>query len=486
MIQSTDRHNTPRTKLLTLDPSADHGTSIVFRARVHNARIQSVKLAFLVLRQQSATIQAVVAANSQGTVTKHMVKWAASINPESIVLVHGLVQKSPEPISSASISDLEIHITQIHVIAAAEPQLPIQLEDASRPELTAGTGKEHEGQVDESGRPVVSLKARLDNRVIDLRTVANNAIFRISSGVCTLFREYLLDRQFTEIHTPKLIAAASEGGSNVFEVTYFDRPAFLAQSPQLYKQMLIAADFERVFEVAPVFRAEDSNTHRHMTEFTGLDLEMAFEEHYHEVLDLIQGLFQFLFAELPRRFGREIAVVRQQYPCEPFRCPAEVLRIPFSEGIAMLRAAGVDLDPHADLSTADERHLGQLVREKHDTDFYVLDQFPLAVRPFYTMPSPHDPAASNSYDIFMRGEEIMSGAQRVHEVGLLKERMGMVVPAVDPEGEGIRDYVDAFRYGCPPHAGGGIGLERVVMLYLGLGNVRKSCAFPRDPQRLRP
>ncbi|KAH0563295.1 hypothetical protein GP486_002135 [Trichoglossum hirsutum] len=519
MIRSTERTAVRRVLLNTLTPESHGGTTIVFRSRVQNARVQSAKLAFLVLRQQTTTIQTVVAANAEGTVSRQMVKWAGSINSESIVIVHGLVQTTPEPIKSASISDLEIHIQKIFVIAEAEPQLPIQLEDASRPEPLASESNAplvsdsvddeatREVQLDASGRPVVTLNSKLNNRVIDLRTLTNQAIFSISSGVCTLFREYLLQHSFIEVHTPKLIAAASEGGSNVFEVKYFDRKAYLAQSPQLYKQMLIAGDFERVFEIGPVFRAENSNTHRHMTEFTGLDLEMAFEEHYHEALDVLEGLFVYIFNGLKERFGKEIEVIRKQYPVDEFKIPKDgkVLRLTFAEGVKMLKEDGVELSEYDDLrhvisklgctnivtkyslySTIDERHLGRLVRAKYDTDFYILDQFPLAVRPFYTMPSPLDPKLSNSYDFFMRGEEILSGAQRVHDSKFLEERMRGMDPPIDPNSEGLKDYVDAFRYGAPPHAGGGIGLERVVFLWLGLGNIRKASAFPRDPQRVRP
>ena len=178
--------------------------------------------------------------------------------------------------------------------------------------------------------------------------------------------------------------------------------------------------------------------------------------------------------------------MRRQYPVEEFKIPenGKLLRITFAEGVAMLRAAGEDISDYEDLSTPHERQLGKLVREKYDTDFFIMDQFPLAVRPFYTMPSPNDPNLSNSYDFFMRGEEIMSGAQRVHQHALLVERMkGM---GLDPEGDGLKDYVDSFKYGTPQHAGGGIGLERVVFLYLGLGNIRKASMFPRDPQRVRP
>ena len=200
--------------------------------------------------------------------------------------------------------------------------MPFQLEDAQRPETeeeSAAVEAEETIEADaasltaaEGGKKVVrvSLHTRLNNRFIDLRTVTSHAIFRIQSGACGLFREFLLSKDFVEIHTPKLVAAASEGGANVFKVTYFDRFAYLAQSPQLYKQMLITSDFERVFEIAPVFRAENSDTHRHLTEFVGLDLEMAFEEHYHEVLELIEEMFMFIFKGFRERYPKEIETVR--------------------------------------------------------------------------------------------------------------------------------------------------------------------------------
>ena len=247
------------------------------------------------------------------------------------------------------------------------------------------------------------------------------------------------------------------------------------------------ADFERVFEVGPVFRAENSNTHRHMTEFTGMDLEMTFEEHYHEVLDVLSDLFVFIFAELKKRYAKEIEIVRKQYPVEDFKLPADgkMVRLNYKEGIEMLRAAGkTELSDCEDLSTENEKLLGKLVRDKYDTDFYILDKFPLEIRPFYTMPDPENPKYSNSYDFFMRGEEILSGAQRIHDHDLLKERMEF--HGLSTEDEGLKDYVDAFSYGCAPHAGGGIGLERVVMFFLDLKNIRRASLFPRDPKRLRP
>lgn len=474
MINSSHKTGIKRVNIKDLS-AANDGEEVVFRARAHTSRQQGATMAFITLRQQDNLIQALIKANGE-SISKQMVKWVGSINLESIVVVHGVVRKVEEEIKSATVQDAEVHVTKIYTIQETPEQLPVLIEDATRSEAEA----------EAAGLPVVNLDTRLDARVIDLRTPTNQAIFKIQAAVCQLFREFLSTKGFTEIHTPKIIAAPSEGGSNVFEISYFKGKAYLAQSPQLYKQQLIAADFEKVFEVAPVFRAENSNTHRHMTEFTGLDLEMAFEEHYDEVIDVLSDLFVFIFTELKNRYSKEIATVRKQYPVEEFKLPEDgkMVRLHFKEGIAMLREAGKDVDDFEDLSTENEKLLGKLVREKYNTDFYILDKFPLAIRPFYTMPDSEDPRYSNSYDFFMRGEEILSGAQRIHDPTLLKERMN--AHEVDPNVPGLDDYVDAFTYGCPPHAGGGIGLERVVMFFLDLKNIRRASLFPRDPRRLRP
>ncbi|XP_041118036.1 aspartate--tRNA ligase, cytoplasmic-like isoform X1 [Polyodon spathula] len=409
------------------------------RARIHTSRAKG-KQCFLVLRQQQFNIQALVAVGDRAS--KQMVKFAANINKESIVDVEGVLRKVDQKIESCSQQDVELHVERIFVISLAEPRLPLQLEDAVRPE----------GEGDEEGRATVNQDTRLDNRVIDLRTTTNQAIFRLQSGVCQLFRETLINKQFVEIQTPKIISAASEGGANVFTVSYFKTSAFLAQSPQLYKQMCIAADFDKVFCIGPVFRAEDSNTHRHLTEFVGLDIEMAFNYHYHEVVDQIAATLVQIFKGLRDRFQTEIQTVNKQYPSEPFKFLEPTLRLEYKEGVAMLKEAGVEMGDEDDLSTPNEKLLGRLVKEKYDTDFYILDKYPLAVRPFYTMPDPSNPKYSNSYDMFMRGEEILSGAQRIHDPQLLSERA--LHHNIDLEK--IKSYIDSFRFGAPPHAGGGI------------------------------
>ncbi|CAH1761039.1 7474_t:CDS:10 [Entrophospora sp. SA101] len=327
----------------------------------------------------------------------------------------------------------------------------------------------------------VALDTRLNHRIVDLRTITNNAIFRIQSGVCQLFRDFLLSKNFIEIHTPKIISAASEGGANLFTVKYFK--AYLAQSPQLYKQMCICSDFERVFEIAPVFRAENANTHRHMTEFVGLDLEMAFEEHYHEVLDILDELFVYIFDGLKTRYKSEIEAIKKQFPSTDFEYNSQKsLRLEYKDIVSLLRENGIEIGDYEDLSTEKEKLLGKLIKEKYKTDFYIVDKFPLEVRPFYTMPDPNDKLYSNSYDFFMRGQEILSGSQRIHDHIFLEERAkehGINLAT-------IQSYIDSFKRAAPPHAGGGIGLERVVMLYLNLDDIRRSSLFPRDPKRLEP
>ncbi|KAJ6092749.1 Aspartate--tRNA ligase cytoplasmic [Penicillium sp. IBT 16267x] len=454
-------------------------------ARVDNARVQSAKLAFLMLRQQGQKVQAVIAAAEP--ISRQMIKYTGGLNVNSIIQVTGIVKKPEIPISSATIQNLELHIRKVYMISEAAQMLPMQVKDAERPIPT----EEKENEVDESGAPIVTLKTRLDNRVLDLQTETSQAITWISSGVAELFAEYMIKSGSRWIFTPKLVGAATEGGSNVFEVKYFKRMGYLAQSPQLYKQMCIAGDMENVFEIAPVFRAEDSNTHRHLTEFAGLDFERTFEKHYHEVLEFAEDLLVFILSQLKARYAAQIATIQKSYPkAGDFKLPKDgkALRLKYMDGVELLKAAGVDMSEQErfenDFTTAQEKQLGQIIREKYDTDFYVLDKFPMAVRPFYTKADPKDARFSNSYDFFMRGEEIMSGAQRINDIHELEASMRS--KGLDPTQEGFEDYLNAFRQGCPPHAGGGLGLNRIVMFFLGLPNVRLASLFPRDPQRLRP
>lgn len=443
------------------------GQTIWTRGSLHSSRCKG-KQAFVILRDEGSTIQGILRVKESTPVTKEMIDYTSGIPKESIIDVCGLVKKSPVKIESCSQTDVELELTEIHVISRAEIRLPVQIEDLSR------SGDDVLATVDQD--------TRLDNRVIDLRTATSRAILHIIDGLKQLFRASLYSQKFREIDTPSFISSASEGGANVFELNYFKTKAYLAQSPQFYKQMAIASGQSRVFTVGKVFRAEDSNTHRHLTEFMGMDLEMAFDYDYHEVVQIICKTFIDIFKGFEDKYSKEIEVIRLQYKAEPFRYLNETPILKFPEAVSMLRAAGAEIGDEDDLTTANEKLLGRLVKEKYDTDFFVLDKFPLAVRPFYTMPDPGDGRYSNSYDMFMRGEEVLSGAQRIHDAKFLTER----AKAHKIELSSISSYIDAFKFGCRPHAGGGIGQERFVMLYLGLDNIRKVSMFPRDPKRLTP
>ncbi|KAF7306975.1 Aspartate-tRNA ligase [Mycena indigotica] len=478
--QSQTRTGEKRVQISSL--SDLDGESVIFRARVQTSRAQGNKMVFLNLRQRTDSVQALVIVTPE-KISKQMVKWSAGIADESIVLVHGVVKKTSTPINSTSVQDVEVHVSQLFLISGIDGRLPFSLEDASRPD-----SEETAAEADAEGRQFsrVLLETRLNNRVVDLRTPVNQAVFKLQAAIGDLFREFLSGRGFTEIHSPKLQGAATESGASVFKVSYFKGSAFLAQSPQLAKQMAIAADFERVYEIGPVFRAEDSNTHRHMTEFMGLDLEMTIEEHYHEVMELLDDLFLTMFRGLRGKFSQEIATVGKQFPAEEFTWREKeqggTLKLTFREAIDLLVEDGVSREVLDDINTENEKRLGRIVKAKYQTDYFIIDKFPLALRPFYTMPDPEDPTLSNSYDFFMRGEEILSGAQRIHDPAFLMEKMRS--KGVDPDS--MKPYVDAFRMGCAPHGGGGIGLERVLMLFLKLNNIRRASLFPRDPKRLDP
>ncbi|CAM9685787.1 unnamed protein product [Ectocarpus sp. 6 AP-2014] len=457
--------------------SAKAGEEIWLRARVHTSR--SIKKGvFLVLRQALYTVQATVFVG--GNVGRPMVQYAEDVSKESVIDVRGTLVVTPSPVSGCTQKEVELKIEEIHVVSAADTFMPVIVADAMRPDRTP---EEEEKQEKEGKAPTVAADTRLDYRWIDLRTPANQAIFKIQSAVCQYFRANLASKGFVEIHSPKLLAGASEGGSEVFTTNYFGTEACLAQSPQLYKQMAAACGgFGRVMEVGPVFRAEKSRTHRHLCEFTGLDFEMVIKEHYFEVLEVFSDLFINIFDELNRNCKEELEAVRTQHPFEDLRYARPTLRLTFQEGIQLLIDAGYDADPLGDLSTEHEKKLGDLVAAKYGTDFFMMDKYPLDVRPFYTMPCPSNPKHSNSFDIFIRGEEIVSGAQRIHDLEFLKER----AREHDIPLDSIMSYLDAFKHGAEPHGGGGIGLERVVMLFLGLKNIRKTSMFPRDPKRCAP
>ncbi len=440
-------------------------------ARVHNIRKSSNNLAFVILRFQQTSLQCLCLKKKIGEEQFNLITKLAL---ESLVLVKGnllpLPSNQPE-IKSCSYNLFEFHVDNVEIINESTEMLPFSIDDANCL------------YKDETDRNAVLLKTRLDNRFFELRTPLNNVIFKLQSAVCNYFREYLLLNNFIEIHSPKLLGTSSESGASVFEVKYFNTTAYLAQSPQLYKQMVINADFKKVFEIGPVFRAEKSFSNRHLCEFTGMDIEMQLSPpfSYLEIIENLWSVLSYMFTKLEQNHQNDILYLKNHHNFEQFVFPSNPLFITFTEGVELLKNAGLTQLLDEDLTTENEKALGKIIKEKYNSDLFVLTEYPIAARPFYTKKT-DDGKFTKSYDIIMRGNEICSGAQRENNYKILIEQMTKLNMSL----QSFTDYLNSFKNGSPPHGGGGFGLERIIMLYFNLDNVRITSLFPRDPNRLNP
>jgi nondiscriminating aspartyl-tRNA synthetase len=318
----------------------------------------------------------------------------------------------------------------------------------------------------------------LDHAVIANRHPKRRAIFRLGATAMTGFRETLQERGFTEIQTPKLVASATESGANVFQLDYFGAPAYLAQSPQFYKQIMVGV-FERVFEVGPVFRAEPHDTTRHTNEYVSLDVEFGFIEDHFTVMALLREVLAGIWETLAERAAKELALLDIALPPVPETIP----HIRFADAQALLETQyGQSCRGEPDLAPGHERLLGQWAQVAHDSDFLFVTGYPMAKRPFYTHPDPENPNYSNSFDLLFRGTELVTGGQRLHRhadyIDALERARLPLLP--------FESYLEAFRYGMPPHGGFAIGLERLLMQLTGADNLRLTTLFPRDLSRLSP
>ena len=322
-----------------------------------------------------------------------------------------------------------------------------------------------------------SLEARLDHRAISLRNVRERARFRVQEGIVRGFRDFLYSQGFTEIHTPKIGAKGAEGGANIFKLSYFHRPAVLAQSPQFYKQMMVGV-FDRVFETGPVFRAEKHNTRRHLNEYTSLDFEMGYIRGMEDVMGMETEMLRYVMEILKREYARELELLNVTVPEIPF-IPAlrfdEAKRL-VSETYGRRARAPFDLEPE------EESLIGTYAKETFGSDFVFITHYPSKKRPFYAMDDPEDSRYTLSFDLLYKGMEITTGGQRIHDYRMLTDKMA----ARGMTDEGMEEYLEAFRCGMPPHGGLGIGLERLTVQLLGEDNVREGCLFPRDMGRLTP
>jgi nondiscriminating aspartyl-tRNA synthetase len=404
-------------------------------------------VSFLILRDGWGIIQ-VVAASEEDLAPLR----AAQAGPESVLLVEGDVTAA-----SQAPGGVELHAPRITVLTAVTEAPPVTL---GKRELKA------------------SLTTMLDEAVVTTRHPTRRAIFRLGASAMTSFRETLSARGFTEIQSPKLVESATEGGANVFALDYFSRPAYLAQSPQFYKQIMVGV-FERVFEVGPVFRAEPHDTTRHINEYVSLDMEMGFIENHFTIMAVARDVLASVMERFRTANAADLALLGAALP----DVPAEIPHIHFSHAQELIfQRHGVDVRGEPDLSPQDERWLGEWARAEHRSDFLFVTGYPMRKRPFYTHPDPARPEYSNSADLLFRGTELMTGGQRLHRyedyLAALAER------GISPEP--FRDYLEAFRYGMPPHGGFAIGLERLLMQLIGLPSVKLATLFPRDLNRLRP
>ena len=400
---------------------------------------------FLVVRDGWGTLQAVTDDEAQ-------LAPVADCVPETVIGLEGVVVASAQ-----APGGVELQLQHLKVITpVTEPAVAPLHKPALR----------------------VTLPTLLQHAVVLNRHPARRAIFRLAAGVMKAFRRALDERGFTEIQSPKIVASATEGGANVFAVDYFGQPAYLAQSPQLYKQIMVGV-FERVYEVGPVFRAEPHDTSRHVNEYVSLDVEFGFIEDHFTVMALARDVVAAILTTLAEQYEPELALLEVELP----EVPVEIPHLHFSDAQEFIwQRHGVDVRGEPDLSPQDERWLGEWAQESYGSDFLFITGYPMVKRPFYTHPDPEKPAYSNSFDLLFRGAELSTGGQRLH-------RHEDYMTALDAAGlrtEPFAAYLEAFRHGMPPHGGFAIGLERLLLQLIGLANLRLTTLFPRDQSRLTP
>lgn len=321
-----------------------------------------------------------------------------------------------------------------------------------------------------------SLETQLDHRTISLRKPTVRAAFKIQQDIVTCFRNYLIQNNFSEIHTPKIISSSTEGGSEMFTVNYFEKRAFLAQSPQFYKQMMVGSGFERVFEIAPAYRAELHNTYRHLNEYISMDFEMGFIENEEDIMDMEEGFLKYLFEYLSENSKYELDL----YNITLTKLD-KIPRIPLYEVQDILLNKFDKKSPTGNIDAEGEALFSKYVKEEYKSDFVFITKYPISKRPMYTMPDEMD-GLTKSFDLIYKGLEITTGGQRIHDYEMLKDNI--IKFKLNPLDFGF--YLDSFKYGMPPHGGLAIGLERLTMKILDLENIREATLLPRDIKRLEP
>ena len=437
-------------KILMKDLKKYYEKEITIEGFVDNIRnLQWVQ--FIILKDDTGKVQITVEKSLEEN--KELVEIVNNLTIESTIKVTGVLKESPK----VKLNGMELIPTKIVVTSISEPELPFNYKDITN----------------------VNLDTRLDYRFIDLRSDKNILLFKVQSTLIRYMREYLYNNNFTEIHTPKLIGTASESGSEVFEVKYFDRLAYLAQSPQFYKQMAMASNFNRIFEVAPCFRAENSNTSKHTTEFTSFDVEFSYINGVEDVMKLESEMLVYGLEKLKETMGEEIKStfgIDITVPTLPF--PVMKLADIYRE-LEERYNYKVDKSDQNDLTTEAERLCKKLAHDKFNHEFLFVVDFPAEKRAFYHMRDEN--GILQGYDLIWQGIEITTGAQREH-------RYEEIVKNAKEKGldKDVKFYLEFFKYGCPPHGGFAIGVDRLTMLLLQIPSVKESMFLFRGPNRLNP
>ena len=419
---------------------------VTIKGTVHNIRMMS-DFAFVILRTARETVQCVY---SEEFSTYRM---PPELKEECAVKVTGKVAAG-EAKDGSKRYELQIHDIEILSHPAAISPVVITKKQVQ-----------------------CDLNTNLDYRPVTLRNPRERAIFKIQEGIQRGFREFLTSRNFTEVHTPKINFAGAEGGTNVFKLDYFGKQVYLAQSPQLYKQALVGV-YERVFEIAPVFRAEHHDTSRHLNEYISMDFEMGFIDSFEDIMNMETGALKYIMNLLKTEYANEVALLHADIP-EITEIPT--IRFMDAKEVIMKQFKYQPTDMK-DFDPAEEEMLGKYAKKKFNSDFIFVTHYPSKKRPFYTMDDPEDPEYTLSFDLLFRGLEITSGGQRVHDYNEQVEKMKRL--GMDPEQ--FDTYLMLHKYGAPPHGGLGIGLERLTMHLLGFKNVREAAMFPRDINRVTP
>lgn len=424
------------------------GTSLLNQEVVLEGAVHSIRnmgdVAFVILRRREGLFQTVVE-NEKANLSIHDLKEAMTLRVKGILHEE---ERAPH--------GREVRVQEIEILSSPAEPMPLAID---------------------KWKLNTSLEAKLNLRPIALRNIQERSKFKIQEALVRAFRDFLYEQGFTEIHTPKIGARGAEGGANLFKFSYFHKPAVLAQSPQFYKQMMVGV-FDRVFETAPVFRAEKHNTKRHLNEYTSLDFEMGYIDGFEDIMAMETGFLQYMVDLLKKDYEKELKILGVTLP--------NVDKIPtirFDEAKRKVAEKyGRKIRNPYDLEPEEEALIGQYFKEECDADFVFVTHYPSKKRPFYAMDDPADPTFTLSFDLLYHGLEITTGGQRIHDYNMLLEKIekrGMTT-------EGMEQYMDTFKHGMPPHGGLGIGLERLTMKLIGEDNVRETTLFPRDMSRLEP